>query len=284
MIRKDGLVDRTARFVYARFLSTPGILPASPPEIPRASMRGALRQLKRLGLAPGTVIDVGVATQTTDLYQEFPGVPLLLIEPLDEFEPFLRKIVGKYNAQYVLAAAGERRGTAVLNVHPDKVGSSLLREVEGQSVDGTEREVSVVTLDDVCAERELHGPYLLKVDVQGAELQVLGGTSRILGETEVVILETTLFGTMLGGPQVWDVMAWMKQAGFVLYDIYGFNYRPLDGALCQTDMVFVKEKGKFREQHGFATPEQRRAQMVEAVEYLRVEKERAGLGGVREKI
>src|SRR5262250_1054331 len=137
VIRKDGLV-RTARTVYRRFVGSSGMLLASPPEIPRASMRGALRQLKRLGLAPGTVIDVGVATQTTDLYQEFPGVPLLLIEPLNEFEPFLRKIVGRYNAQYVLAAAGERRGTAVLNVHPDKVGSSLLREVEGQSVDGTE--------------------------------------------------------------------------------------------------------------------------------------------------
>ena len=87
-----------------------------------------------------------------------------------------------------------------------------------------------------------------------------------------------------GGPQVWDVMAWMKQAGFVLYDIYKFNYRPLDGALCQTDVVFVKEKSKFREQHGFATPEQRLAQIVEAEQYLRSERERAGIEGVPEKI
>ena len=75
-----------------------------------------------------------------------------------------------------------------------------------------------VTIDDLCAERKLDGPYLLKVDVQVAELQVLAGASRMLRQTEAVILETTLFGTMVGGPQVWDVMAWMKRTGFVVYD------------------------------------------------------------------
>jgi FkbM family methyltransferase len=277
VIRRGGVIDRVARRLYGRFIDPSAISPVSGPEIPRATITGVLRQLKRLGFAPATVIDVGVATQTTELYQEFPGVLLLLIEPLIEFEPFLQKIASVYNAEYVLAAAGEKSGTAILNVHPDKVGSSLLREVEGESVDGAPREVPTVTLDDLCAERGLHSPYLLKADVQGAELRVLAGASRTLRETEVVILETTLFGTMVGGPQVWDVMAWMKQVGFVVYDIYGLNYRPLDGALCQADMVFVKEKGKFRERHAFATAEQRQEQLVQSEKYFRSEVERAGL-------
>jgi FkbM family methyltransferase len=222
------------------------------------------------------VIDVGVATQTMELYKEFPDTPLLLIEPLAEFEPFLRKIASEYNAQYVLAAAGDKSGTAVLNVHPDRVGSSLLREVEGELVDGIPREVPLVTIDDLCAARDLYGPLPIKADVQGAELQVLAGASRTLEQTEAVILETTLFGTMLGGPQVCDVVGWMKQAGFVVYDIYGFNYRPLDGALCQVDMVFVKEKGRFREQHAFATAEQREAQWIEAEKFYRSETNRLG--------
>jgi FkbM family methyltransferase len=277
VIRRGGLIDRVARGLYRRFITPSAISPAPSPEIPRASMTGALRQLKRLGFAPATVIDVGVASQTTELYQEFPDVPLLLIEPLIEFEPFLRKIASEYNGQYELAAAGEKRGTAILNVHPDKVGSSLLREVEGESVDGVPREVPVVTVDDLCAERGLHGPYLVKADVQGAELKVLAGAPRTLEQTEAVILETTLFGTMIGGPQVWDIMAWMKQADFVVYDIYGFNYRPLDGALCQTDMVFVKEGGKFRGQHAFATSEQRQAQWIQAEKSYRTERDTAGL-------
>jgi FkbM family methyltransferase len=235
-------------------------------EVPRASMRGALRQLASLGFTPRTVIDVGVAYETAELYQEFPKSDILLIEPLVEFEPFLKKICATHNAEYVLAAAGSAAGSATLNVHADRYGSSLLKEVEGASVDGTPRQVPMVTIDEVCAEKKLTGPYLIKVDVQGAELQVLAGAQWTLKETEAVILETTLFGTIVGGPQLFDVVSKMKEYGFAVYDIYGFTYRPFDQALAQTDMVFVREQGRFRELHVFATPEQRRAQFTAAQE------------------
>jgi FkbM family methyltransferase len=234
-------------------------LATTPEPIPRASMRGALHQLSTLGFHPCTVIDVGVATKTEELYQAFKDANILLIEPLAEFEPFLRDICLSYNAQYVLAAAGENPGSAIINVHPDKFGSSFLKEVEGPSVDGVPREVPVVTIDDLCADRNLVGPYLMKVDVQGAELQVLAGAAHTLQQTEVVILEVTLFRTMIGGPQLADTIARMKQYGLAVYDIFGFHYRPVDNALCQLDMVFVQEQGSFRQTHVYATPEQRAA-------------------------
>jgi FkbM family methyltransferase len=234
-------------------------LASSPEPIPRASMRGALHQLSTSGFRPRTVIDVGVATKTDELYQAFKDVNILLIEPLAEFEPFLRDICLSYNAQYVLAAAGENRGSAIINVHPDKFGSSFFKEVEGPSVDGVPREVPVVTIDDLCADRNLVGPYLMKVDVQGAELQVLAGATHTLQQTEAVILEVTLFGTMIGGPQLSDIVASMKQYGLAVYDVFGCHYRPLDNALCQLDMVFVQEQGFFRQTHVYATREQRAA-------------------------
>jgi FkbM family methyltransferase len=232
-------------------------LATSPEPISRASIRGALHQLSTLGFHPRTVIDVGVATQTEELYQAFKDADILLIEPLAEFEPFLRDLCHSYNAQYVLAAAGETPGSAMLNVHPDKFGSSFFKEVEGPGVDGVSREVPVVTIDDLCAKRSLVGPYLMKVDVQGAEVKVLNGASRTLQKTEAVILEVTLFGTMIGGPQLYDVVSRMNELGFVVYDVCGFLYRPLDNALSQVDMVFVREHGPFRKTHVYATPEQR---------------------------
>jgi hypothetical protein len=51
-----------------------------------------------------------------------------------------------------------------------------------------------------------------------------------------------------------------KQSGFVAYDIFGFQYRLLDGALNQFDMIFVREDGFFRQSHAYATPEQRQVQ------------------------
>lgn len=226
---------------------------------PRGSMAGALRQLARLGLAPNTVIDVGAAPepQTQELYDTFPRAAMLLIEPLVEFEPALRKICASYNAQYVLAAAGERSGVTTLNVHPDLFGSSLLNEVEGAAVDGTPREVPVVTIDELCAEKGLRGPYVIKADVQGAELQVLAGATRTLPETEAVILEVSLFWSYIGAPEFYDVISKLKQFGFVAYDVFGFLYRPLDHALSQLDVVFVREDGAFRKSHAYATTKQR---------------------------
>jgi len=223
----------------------------------RDSVAGGLAQLARLGFQPRTVIDAGVANATPELYSTFPSASFLLIEPLVEFEPFLRQICSTYKAQYVLAAAGRAPGSATFNVHNDKFSSSLLTEVEGPSVDGTPRTVPVVSIDQQCAERNLPGPYLIKLDVQGAELQVLSGASRTLPQTEAVILEVTLFATMIGGPQFYDIVTYMKTAGFVAYDIFPVNYRPLDGALAQLDMIFVREDGLFRRSHAFATPEQR---------------------------
>jgi FkbM family methyltransferase len=226
----------------------------------RDSMAGGLAQLARLGFQPRTVIDAGVANATPELYSTFPSASILLIEPLVEFEPFLQKICSTYKAQYVLAAAGSAPGSATFHVHADKFSSSLLTEVEGASVDGTPRTVPVVSIDQQCAEKNLPGPYLIKLDVQGAELQVLAGATRTLQQTEAVILEVTLFATMIGGPQFYDLVSYMKTAGFVVYDIYGFQYRLLDGALNQFDMIFVREDGLFRRSHAFATPEQRQVQ------------------------
>ncbi len=225
--------------------------------VPRASMAGGLAQLARLGFQPRTVIDAGVATQTLELYEEFPSASILLVEPLAEFEPFLQKICSIYNAQYVLAAAGQAPGSATFNVHADKVSSSLLKEVEGSSVDGTPRTVPVVSLDQLTAEKNLSGPYLIKLDVQGAELQVLAGAARTLQQTEVVMLEGTLFATMIGGPQLFDLVSRMKELGFVVYDMYPILYRPLDNALAQVDLIFVREHGLFRQSHAYATPAQR---------------------------
>jgi hypothetical protein len=127
-------------------------------------------------------------------------------------------------------------------------------------VDGVERSVPLRTLDALCAEHRLPAPNLLKVDVQGAELEVLAGGRQVLSQAEYAILELSLFRSFVGGPQLHDVVAFMREMGFVAYDILELLYRLVDGALGQIDMAFVKDEGVFRTTHAYATLEQRAAQ------------------------
>ena len=226
--------------------------------IERHTMWGTLEHAKRLSFEPKTVIDVGAGTGTFALYETFPKARHILIDPLLENRPYLEKIVNRLkNAEYLIAAAAQTSGTVTINVHRDYYGSSVCKEFEGPDVDGTPRVVPAITLDELCKERELRGPYLIKVDVQGAELDVLSGASQVLKYTEYVVLEICLMGFFIGGPQLYDVAKFMNERGFVVYDILDYGYRPLDGAMSQVDMAFVKESGRFREHRSFATKEQR---------------------------
>jgi FkbM family methyltransferase len=221
----------------------------------RTSMAEVLDHFVSTGFSPSTVIDVGVAYGTMSLYTKFPNARHLLIEPLEEFEHKLMDICNRYDAEYVLAAAGACLGKTGIVISPDLVGSSFMRKKDDEGT--IIREVPVITLDSVCKERDLKGPYVVKVDVQGAELLVLEGGSKILEDTELIILEVSLFRFAQGFPDFYEVIDYMKKRGFVTYEILGGHNRPLDGARAQVDIAFVQENGMFRASNAWATPEQR---------------------------
>jgi hypothetical protein len=113
-----------------------------------------------------------------------------------------------------------------------------------------------VRVDDAVGERSLPGPYVLKVDVEGGELRVLDGAAHVLGGSELVLLEVSLFELVPGAPLLHDVVAYMHERGFVVYELYGGHVRPLDGALAMINLAFVREDGRFRRDQSYATPQQ----------------------------
>jgi FkbM family methyltransferase len=219
----------------------------------RRTLPAVLGHYRALGLDPRTVIDVGVGLGTVELYDSFPDARLVLVEPLRESGESLEVFRRERGAEIIAAAAGPESGDVQIAVHRVPACSSLLGARRGDGVTPEQRRVPMVRLDDVVQQP---GPYVLKIDVEGAELGVLEGAPRLMTDTALVLLEVSFFALVEGMPQFHDVVARMHTHGFVVGDIYNGHNRPLDGALAQVDVAFVQEHGPFRREHRYATPEQ----------------------------
>jgi hypothetical protein len=125
-------------------------------------------------------------------------------------------------------------------------GATMLETRHDSQYRVNEMQVDVLSLDDLVSAGEIPGiPEVLKIDVEGYELEVLKGAGRLFGKTELVILEVSLY-RFWGQPVFHEVVAWMADRGYVLYDFAGFNRRPKDGTLGQADACFIRQDSRLR--------------------------------------
>jgi FkbM family methyltransferase len=83
-------------------------------------------------------------------------------------------------------------------------------------------DVSTVRLDDL---EEIEGADYLKIDVQGAEIDVFTGAQRVLDSAVVIQTEVSFVELYRGQPFFADVDAYLRNHGFWFHTFLGFGMR-----------------------------------------------------------
>lgn len=180
-----------------------------------------LLSLAQKGLRYATVFDLGAADGhffvdhfLQGLFQE--AVPVN-IDANAIYENSLRQVKETFGGDYRIAAASDVAGEIELttSIHPYwsslRPRGDLYWERINKLSSGNQR-VPALRLDDLVATLDLKPPFLIKLDVQGAEVQTLRGARKTLDETSVVICEADIADFQAINTELVD-------AGFDLFDI-----------------------------------------------------------------
>jgi FkbM family methyltransferase len=209
----------------------------------------ALRHAKARGFLPGSVIDVGASNGqwTRECRAVFPEAQYLLIDPLDANKPALAAIAREETRVSVWSGAvGAVPGNLVLHCHGDQ--SSFF---PSKDFLGTEKQVEVRTLDSFLTTAKLPSPLLIKADVQGYELEVLKGAKRCLENTELLLLELSFRRYYEGGALAHEVVSFLGERDFCMYDICTYIQRPADNELVHADLMFVRRDSQLVAREGW---------------------------------
>jgi hypothetical protein len=123
----------------------------------------------------------------------------------------------------------------------------------GEVADG-DWSAPATTLDELIVDRlRQNDRVLLKLDLEGHELEALEGARRLLPRVEVLLTEVQFYEIERNGlPTFADVLAAAADHGFVLNDVAALAARPRDGRLRMGDMIFVKHDSLLRRDEAWA--------------------------------
>ena len=201
-------------------------------------LRDVAALLKRLGHEPATIIDVGVATGTPELYRAWPEAYLVLVEPLPPHRKGIEGILSRRSGEAHEVALSDAPGTVSVEIDPTPERLAQAEVIDAPK-GGTDRfEIDVRRLDDLPLARDVPEGSLLKVDAQTGDLRVLRGAAETLRRCDVVIAEASLYSPR---NLVRDIVNHMDDAGFRLFEIFGHLARAHDGAQGQVDLAFVRK-------------------------------------------
>jgi FkbM family methyltransferase len=191
------------------------IYPYPPPHV------NYLKKLKESGFEPKVIYDVGACVMhwTDQVRLIWPNAEVIMFEAADIFESMYKESGLKYH----LGVLSNESGKEVDFYQNDNApgGNSYYRENPDVNPEASKyfneshcRRLKSVTLDALVRLKPLPLPDLIKMDVQGAELDVIKGSVETIKNIKHIILELQVVEYNKGAPLRDEVIKYMDEQGF----------------------------------------------------------------------
>ena len=231
---------------YRKFISIMRV-PAYRRILRRFSVAAAIEHEHVLGaLTCRMVLDIGANRGQFALVvrRSFPKARIISFEPLPVPAGTFRKMF-EDDPQVTLheAAVGPVSGNATIHISRRDDSSSLL-PITGTQValfpgtaEADTATVHVAPLREFVSVSDIRPPALLKLDVQGYELEVLRGCEDLLNRFTYVYAECSFVELYAGQALADEVIAWLRERGFKLRGVHNMDY-DRGGRAIQADFLF----------------------------------------------
>jgi FkbM family methyltransferase len=215
---------------------------------PMQHIHRSIRLAKRLPDQDFIILDIGggIGASLRLYLKYFPANRIMLFEPVKESFKTIESKYGKSgNVTFCNLAVGNEKTVKEINIANRVTSSSILPlSAETESVFYDEKTlglnrnetIEIVRLDDFLKNKN-DKIGIMKLDVQGFEMNVLQGAEETLKRTSLILLEAGNHDVYVGSPKYYEIDEYLRAHGFTLYDIIP---SVLDkGQLKEWDVIYI---------------------------------------------
>lgn len=198
-------------------------------------------------IAPGSVqqvIDIGAQRRTDFLMDVYPDKHHHLFEPVSTYHPDLEKNYQDAEISYTLHKQALSDVDGMLYLHSTSVDGSgrvTHSHIKPERVEDLDflvniEEIETRRLDSIMTREGLGDlSYLIKMDVDGVEEQIIDGGQDVIGGASFVVIEASI-----GRQDLCSRAALLEKCGFRMFDICDNAY--YFGQLALVDLVMINNR------------------------------------------
>jgi FkbM family methyltransferase len=210
----------------------------SQPESTGFGMDAAISGLKQRGYTPSVVYDIGAAdgSWARQAMKYWPKSSFVCFEPLVERQVALEQLKNDYpgKVNFQACGVGDTDGELSFGV------TELLWDSSFAYSGSFARSVPIRKLDTLITQGVAPPPAFIKIDVQGYEKRVLDGGGLAMQSADLILMECNFFKFCEDMRTLDVTIAYMAERNFIPYEFVGYLRRPLDGAMGQCDILFIR--------------------------------------------